>query len=99
MSYCRFGDDSDVYLFHSEDIIKCMCCSLEGYDGTEFIFRRDVIRHLRKHQSWDHKVPEYVFQRLERELALDGNLIREEIGIPVDELIGYMMFRTVREDG
>lgn len=66
MAYCRFSDDSDVYVFADLDgWLECCRCDLTG-DAGSFRTRdvRDMIRHLERHRAAGHKVPEKVFERL-----------------------------------
>jgi len=97
MSYCRWSEDSDVYVIQSGDVIECLGCSLKAIEATEFIFRRDAIRHLETHIELGHRVPESAIRRLRREIQLSGNRVGEEVGLPMDELIRYMAYREVEE--
>ena len=90
MAYCRFGEDSDVYIYPTEDCIVCCGCALEGGDRTEFIFRRDAVRHLRMHQSWGHKVPGYAIRFLEEEIRELDNEVQTGISLHPCRLIQWI---------
>ena len=87
MSYCRFGKDSDVYMYPSMNIICCACRitpekfpdGSEWYGNPEFATAEDALFHLRKHRAAGYKVPFYAVRRLRKELPYDL----------VDETKGY----------
>lgn len=73
MSYCRAGEDSDVYVIATwntdgRDALECFC------EPAFFTTTRSVmISHLREHQANGDKVPDRTFERLEREIAEQGD--------------------------
>lgn len=69
MSYCRFGDDSDVYMFPSNDGIVCWACSMIAKD-TAIIFKDKIAAylHLLSHKDYDDKVPDYAIRDLKVEI-------------------------------
>lgn len=71
MSYCRQnGNDSDVYVYPSMyGGIVCTCAN----DRYIFNKRSFLIEHLKKHLDNGDKVPERVFQRLEKEIKELGD--------------------------
>jgi hypothetical protein len=78
MSYARFGDDSDVFVYVYEDKNKldnlvCANCKIspDGYT-TESI--PDMITHLEKHKTLGYKVPDYTIESLEFEYEVYGEL-------------------------
>ncbi|MDP4224756.1 MAG: hypothetical protein Q8910_00100 [Bacteroidota bacterium] len=74
MSYCRTGDDSDVYMHqHFNGMIECAGCKIYGfsYKDTEFDTPQEALNHLIEHQKVGHKVPLYAIKRLEREIKED----------------------------
>ncbi len=65
MAICRFGDDSDVYVFHNvHGGIECCGCRLS--DASEFNARTEaaMIAHLEQHKTAGHKVPLEAFEEL-----------------------------------
>ena len=70
MSYCRFTEDSDVYVFPSVyGGIECCACSLSSPGkNVSFPTQEEMIEHLREHQDTGDLVPGYAFERLQREI-------------------------------
>ncbi len=69
MSYCRLGDDSDVYLFPSYDVFICYMCKLrKDENNRKFKTLREVLKHLNRHIKAGHKVPKYAFDRIKKEM-------------------------------
>ena len=98
MAYCRQGEDSDVYMYPKENHIVCCGCTLNGADGTEFIFRRDVIRHLRMHQSWGHKVPGYAFRFLAEEIRELGDEVKAGVSLHSCRLIQWITIARLNSE-
>jgi len=70
MSYARRDATSDVYVFSGDggEIIDCCHCALgPDFRGT----RAELLKHLGAHLQAGHKVPSYLFERLEREAEDD----------------------------
>lgn len=68
MSYCRLGDDSDVYvLAATDDRFWCVACPMRQ-DTWTCRTRGKLIEHLRAHRRAGHRVPDRVFGRLRREM-------------------------------
>ncbi len=70
MSYCRVGNDSDVYVYHSvRDMYFCWLRS--SSDGHEGSFRckttSEMLAHLEAHVAAGHKVPLRAIERLKKE--------------------------------
>lgn len=66
MSYARFGDESDVYVYYSGDNVYCCCaCKLEDnwYHGG-----RSIIDHLEEHVAAGHRVPAYCLEALREDV-------------------------------
>ena len=84
MSYCRVGWDSDVYVIATrnpnteQNVLQCFC-GPRGEDGNyiqpfpAFTTRSGMIAHLRWHLREGDRVPERTFERLEREIAEQGD--------------------------
>lgn len=76
MSYCRFGDDSDVYLYHHiNGSYECCSCRLMGFEKGSGMHKskkmsnlNEALVHLMKHKKKGHKVPDYAFGRVLEEL-------------------------------
>lgn len=76
MSYCRFGTDSNVYLFpRLFGDYECCGCWLESKTGdmssAEHVIMHsleEVLAHLQKHRDADHLVPERTFVRVREEM-------------------------------
>jgi hypothetical protein len=66
--YCRFGDDSDVYLRRSGGEIVCAFCALEPDHGDVPLDDPGLAEeHLLEHADAGHKVPGDAFHRLRGE--------------------------------
>lgn len=81
MSYCRNnGEDSDVYVIMTRDsitkriILQCFCAD----PCNTFATRSGMIAHLRAHQDQGLKVPGRAFDRLQREIREEGDIIPQE---------------------
>lgn len=61
MSYCRYSEESDVYVYYSTND-TFVCC---GCFRTEDIYT--MIKHLETHIIAGDKVPEYALKRLLKE--------------------------------
>ncbi len=77
MSYARWSNESDVYVYHHVDgYVTCCGCrlfdadpfSLEPRDPA-FYSRTAAIEHLERHRLAGHIVPDYAFDRLWQEIA------------------------------
>ena len=68
MSYCRMGEDSDVYVFASGGgRLECCGCRLPGSGWWGTTSRKAMMQHLHEHKRAGHKVPNRAFMRLWRE--------------------------------
>ena len=71
MSYCRFGPNSNVYMFESvEGHWECCGCWLVSeYGGrTKLQSPQAALDHLLEHRAAGHVVPEYAIDALKEEL-------------------------------
>ena len=74
MSYCRFGRDSDVYMYPSAlGGITCCACKLNPiadglWWGSQSFSHRDALLHLQAHLEAGHLVPQCAIDRLEEEI-------------------------------
>jgi hypothetical protein len=69
MAYCRFGDDSDVYLQKiPNEGWECCRCALKSQLGESvslsFYNIDAVFAHMKEHRTAGHKVPNEVFGKL-----------------------------------
>lgn len=56
MSYARFSEVSDVYVFsHVDGYVKC--CECLFHEECNFHSADEIVEHLRKHVKSGHKVP------------------------------------------
>lgn len=71
MSYARFGQESDVYVFSDGDRLHCVWCRLcRAFESAVYAEYPDMIAHLEEHRAAGHKVPDYALERLRQEGAL-----------------------------
>jgi len=71
MSYCRWSDESDVYLYaHVAGGWECCGCFLE--EQTTMTTLQDVLDHLQAHRDAGHKVLESAFDRVRSEIEEYG---------------------------
>jgi hypothetical protein len=69
MSVCRFGEDSDVYVYPTiADCIYCIDVTFIGKkdDGARFdnLTTNDTIKKLKELQRKGYKLPDYVLDNL-----------------------------------
>ncbi len=73
MSYCRMGQDSDVYMYpHINGYIVCVNCKLSERpydDEMQFKTQKQAIAHLEHHIASGNKVPKYAIEILKKELG------------------------------
>lgn len=74
MSYARFSDDSDVYIYeHANGFIECCGCLITEPEPPEWAgfykanTAREILHHIYAHLSLGHKVPERCIKRIEDE--------------------------------
>lgn len=59
MSYARFGEGSDVYVFaHWGGFVQCSGCALDNV--WDYHSAEEVVAHMRAHIDAGHIVPEYL---------------------------------------
>lgn len=66
MSYCRKGEDSDVYVIASGSGWVCYCKPVFSTD-----YMVGLINHLRAHERRGERVPAKVYERLRAERLRD----------------------------
>ena len=69
MSYCRFSDRSDVYMYEGRDGISCCGCALDKRGHADFDGPEAALAHLEAHVAAGHKVPEGALECLRVERA------------------------------
>lgn len=68
MSYCRAGNESDVYVIATTDKVAswwCVSCSVPNNFVTS---RQEMLSHLQEHKLAGDRVPDYAIARLQREI-------------------------------
>jgi hypothetical protein len=81
MSYCRFADNSDVYLYLSNDGWECCGCSLNNGELLLLKTPWDALGHLKEHVSSGDQVPAQSIV----DLATDVEVVRvtlRSLGVP-----------------
>ncbi len=75
MSYCRFGHDSDVYIYSDGNYLICESCKLKG--GKTFATKRRsrMLAHVEEHIAKGHKVPQSTIDELTIEFILDDDIV------------------------
>jgi hypothetical protein len=71
MSYCRWGEGSDVYVYLDVNGHLC-CCGCQLNEGWYYDSTRQMLAHLEEHKKAGHLVPEYAAEGL-REDELDND--------------------------
>lgn len=67
MAFCRWGPESDVYMYYSDGGYYCSNCLLKEGDevssvGVKLNSAESAARHLRLHKQAGHKVPPYAIE-------------------------------------
>lgn len=75
LNYCRWSDDSDVYVY-ADVSGGFTCCGCTSNIPT----RSGLIAHLHQHRDRGNRVPDKVFRRLHRELKTFGEATFEGDG-------------------
>lgn len=89
MSYCRMGEDSDVYLYCGPEGIVCCSCRLQKLRGYPYVYSPDfilkdqhsAIMHLALHRARGHRVPLYATSSIREDLekTKEGKLRRRKV--------------------
>jgi hypothetical protein len=66
MSFARFGEDSNVYVYESDRGITCCSCWLNNGDTVDFKTARLMRRHLIEHKMAGHFVLDQTFQEIRK---------------------------------
>ena len=80
MAYCRFSIDSNVYLYFSiRGHYECCACSLNDAKAVEMKTLYEAMQHLNEHVVKGDMVPEYAFERLAEDAAIEiKNFIKKQ---------------------
>ena len=75
MSYCRFGSDSDVYIYTDGSYLICESCKIK--DGKTFATKRRsrMLSHVDDHIGVGHKVPQGAIDEITIEYVLDDDIV------------------------
>lgn len=82
MSYCRFGEGSDVYVIRSADRLVCFCS--KGGFACAVGEEQQMIDHLARHEAAGDLVPYQAIRRLESER--DGIPFMTEVELALDTI-------------
>lgn len=63
MSFCRWGPDSDLYLFEATEGFVCCGCPINNISIT-LDSLEELINHVKIHITKGDKVPDYVLPEL-----------------------------------
>lgn len=85
MSYARFSQTSDVYIFPSRSgawgssrrVVECCACTFAPRGGLDTLCTstKDAIAHVEKHQRAGHQVPDNVISDLNIEQWCETGMI------------------------
>ncbi|MET0601384.1 MAG: hypothetical protein ABW167_05285 [Baekduia sp.] len=64
VSYARFAEDCNVYVFISNDALECCSCWLQGRGTYRATSTAEMIVHLDKHRRAGHLVPDWTYDGL-----------------------------------
>ena len=80
MSYARFSDESDVYVYEAADYWVCYGCIFlpnnpphntnHDHTGSDYVAfdRESMVVHLEAHRQYKHKVPQEAIDRFLEEI-------------------------------
>ena len=71
MSYCRFSEDSDLYVVGMQDGYQCINCKLmpDEYASWSAKTRTELFAHLMDHKDCGDKVPHSAIMRITKEIS------------------------------
>lgn len=64
MSYARFGDGSDVYIFLSGDGLECSGCVLNFFGNWTYPSTQSMVDHLVQHEEAGYQIPATIIGEL-----------------------------------
>lgn len=75
MSYCRWSDDSGLYIFHgSGEGLVCMHIDMPDFTTRS---RAAMIAHMDEHKAEGTLVSVDAYERLEREIREEGDEVKD----------------------
>lgn len=106
MSYARFGDHSDVYIYeHVGGFIECCGCLLVEPENEQEIFgfyhantAREILSHIDEHLSKGHVVPDYCIDRIKKEHPDLDAQIPPYVRSPEEEARFKQLMERVKKD-
>ena len=75
MSYCRFEDNCDVYVYFNGEFLVCESCRIKNGKFYATKRRSRMISHLEDHVSAGNKVPKEIIDRFIVEFVLDNDVV------------------------
>ena len=76
MSYARFSNESDVYIYMEDD--ANWMCHIKGGFAVDFSYLGDLLDYLKKLVDQNFKVPQEAFNRIEYELKTGVGLLSNQ---------------------
>jgi hypothetical protein len=75
MSYCRFGSNSDAYIYSNGEYLICESCKLKG--GKTFATKRRsrMMSHVEEHIDKGHNIPTEAIDELTIEFVLGDDIV------------------------
>ena len=75
MSYCRFGPESDVYIYTTGKYLVCDTCKIKGNKSFATLRYSRMVVHLEEHSNVGHKVPVHVSEELTLSYILGDDVV------------------------
>jgi len=75
MSYCRFGPESDVYIYSTGKYLVCDTCKIKGDKSFATLKYSRMVLHLEEHEALGHKVPKKVSEELTLSFVLGDDSV------------------------
>lgn len=73
MSYCRWSDDSDVYVYYDGTCYVCTRCNLNPTGEDDTALTPELMHaHLMHHRAEGDRVPDEALARLQCDVANGG---------------------------
>jgi len=75
MSYCRFGNDSDVYIYSTGKYLVCDTCKIKGGKSFATLRYSRMSVHLESHVANGDQVPKNVLEELALSFVLGDDVV------------------------
>jgi hypothetical protein len=75
MSYCRFGNDSDVYIYSTGKYLVCDTCKIKGGKSFATLRYSRMSVHLESHVANGDRVPKNVLEELALSFVLGDDVV------------------------